>query len=338
MTSRPLVLVTRRLPDPWLAELRARCEVRVGPEDPVSPERSSPEVPGFPPELLEALPRAQAILSLLTEPIGEAVLERAPKLKVVSNMAVGVDNIDVEACSRRGVPVGHTPGVLTEATADLTLGLVLAASRRLLEAATDAREGRWTTWSPTGWLGRDLGGSTLGILGLGKIGQAVARRALAFGMNVIFTRRSSSTPSDLRGARRVQLPELLASSDILSIHVPLTPQTQGLIDDAALKQMKRTALLVNTARGPIVDTPALVRALEGDQIAGAALDVTDPEPLPPEHPLYALPQVLIAPHIGSATWGTRAAMAKLAVDNVLAALDGRRLPHCVNSRVDPDRA
>ena len=338
ISSRPLVVVTRRLPDPWLAELRARCDVRIGPRDPVSAQDAAPEVPGFAPELLEHLPRARAVLSLLTEPIGAAVLDRASNLKVVSNMAVGVDNIDVETCTRRRVPVGHTPGVLTEATADLTLSLMLAASRRLLEAANDARAGRWTTWSPTGWLGRHLGGSTLGIVGLGKIGRAVARRAQAFGMKILFTRRTEPPSLDqIPGARRVELPELLAASDVVSLHVPLTPQTRGLIEARALGRMKPTALLINTARGPIVDTDALVEAVDAGVIAGAALDVTDPEPLPAEHRLYTLANVLVAPHIGSATWGTRAAMAELAVANVLAALDGRPLPHCVNPEVDPGR-
>ena len=321
--DRPLVLVTRALPDGWLDRLSS-YELLVGPADRA----------GWTPPLLEALPRADAIFCLLTEPIDETILSRAPRLRVVSNMAVGVDNIDVAACTRRAVPVGHTPGVLTEATADLTFALLLARARRLPEATTDARQGRWSIWSPDGWLGADLHGATLGIVGMGKIGRAVCRRAAGFGLKVVYAH--PRPVADLPGEptpRHVELPELLATSDFVSLHVPLTPATRGLVDAAALRQMKRTAILVNTARGPIVDADALLEALAAGEIAGAALDVTDPEPLPPSSPLYAHPNVLIAPHIGSATEGTRRAMAELACDNVVAALEGRRLPHCVNPSV-----
>jgi lactate dehydrogenase-like 2-hydroxyacid dehydrogenase len=252
-------------------------------------------------------------------------------------MAVGVDNVDLAACSRRGIPVGHTPGVLTEATADLSMALILAASRRLPEAASDAKAGRWSTWNPTGWLGTDLDGAVLGIAGMGKIGRAVARRAHAFGLRLIYNDTSPvSEIEEQLGAVFVSFDELLARSDILSVHVPLLPETRGLIGEQALRRMKSSALLVNAARGPIVDSAALQRALEQGWIRAAALDVTDPEPLPPDHPLYKLPNCLIVPHIGSATHNTRRHMAELACQNLLDGLEGRRVTFCANPEVyDP---
>ena len=286
------------------------------------------------PELARHLPEAEGIFSLLTIPIDEAVLERAQHLRVVSNMAVGVDNIDVDGCTRRGIPVGNTPGVLTDSTADLAFALLLAAARRLPEAILDAKEGRWRTWSPAGWLGADLHGAKLGIIGMGKIGQAVARRAIPFGMEIFYT---DSTPCgqverDL-GAVCLPLTDLLERCDFVSIHTPLTPATRGMINSVALRRMKPNALLINTARGPIVDMDALAQALKEGWIQSAALDVTEPEPLPPEHPLFHLPNCTITPHIGSATQNTRQRMAELACQNLLAGLQGRRLPHCINPQV-----
>jgi glyoxylate reductase len=328
MTSaRPLVLVTRWLPDEWIAPLFDQCEVVVGDDAPgLDPGRADAA------RLLARLPEVEGILALLTERIDAAVLASAPRLRVISNMAVGVDNIDVDACTRRGIPVGHTPGVLTEATADLAFALVLAWSRNVIGAAADARAGRWTTWSPTGWLGRDLTGATLGIVGFGQIGRAVAQRAHGFGMRVLVHTRS---PVDDPRLGAVTLSQLLADSDIVSLHVPLDAKTRGLVDAAALARMKPTALLVNTARGPIVDANALRAALLAGRLGGAALDVTDPEPLPITDPLYALPNVLVLPHIGSATHGTRRRMAQLAVQNLLAGLRGAPLPHCVNEIFRP---
>ncbi|MFM8322614.1 MAG: 2-hydroxyacid dehydrogenase [Chloroflexota bacterium] len=324
MDTLPLVLVTHSLPEGWLSLLEGRCRVVSGPWDATALAAG----------LQQRLPEAAGLLSLLTIPVGADLLAQAPGLRVVSNMAVGYDNIDVDACTRRGIPVGNTPGVLTEGTADLALTLLLAAARRIAPAAQDARQGRWKTWSPAGWLGADLDGATLGIIGLGKIGQAVARRARAFGMRIVYhdRRRVPELEAEL-GAEALPLEALLARSDFVSLHTPLNDETRGLIDAAALQKMKPTAILVNTARGPIVQQEALLQALQQGWIAGAALDVTVPEPLPPDHALFQQPNCLIVPHIGSATTNTRRRMAELACQNLLAGLDGQRLPHCVNPQV-----
>ncbi len=320
----PLVLITHTLPAGWLRSLEGRCRLLVGPVDATC----------LSPELEAGLDEAAGLFTLLTIPVNEALLTRAPHLRVVSNMAVGVDNIDLAACTRRSIPVGNTPGVLTEGTADLTFALLLAAARRLPEASQDARGGRWKTWSPAGWLGADLHGASLGIIGMGKIGRAVARRALAFGLDLFYTDAGPCTEieNDM-GAICLPLDELLGRCDFVSIHTPLTPETHGLIDAGALRKMKPNAILINTARGPIVDMQALTQGLQEGWIQGAALDVTDPEPLPPEHPLFTLPNCLITPHIGSATRNTRRRMAELACQNLLAGLEGRRLVHCVNPQV-----
>jgi lactate dehydrogenase-like 2-hydroxyacid dehydrogenase len=286
------------------------------------------------PQLRAHLAEAEGLFCLLTIPVRAPLLAQMPRLRVVSNMAVGYDNIDVPACTRRRIPVGNTPSVLTEATADLTLALLLSAARGLPQSAQDARQGRWSTWRPAGWLGADLDGATLGIIGMGKIGQAVARRALGFGLHILYTDEIARPEAeDTLGARRVALDDLLRQSDFVSLHVPLTSATRRLINVETLRQMKPGAILINAARGPVVDTAALELALREGWIAGAALDVTDPEPLPPDHPLYQRPNCLIAPHIGSATHGTRRRMAGLACENLLAGLEGRRLPNCVNPEV-----
>jgi glyoxylate reductase len=322
----PLVLITHALPSDWLASLDGKVRPLIGPEKPV----------GLAPELDAHLAEAEGLFSLLTVRVDEALLDRAPRLRVVSNMAVGYDNVDVAACTRRGIPVGNTPGVLTDATADLAMAALLSAARRLPEAAGDARAGRWTTWSPTGWLGADLAGATLGIVGMGKIGYAVARRAHGFGLPILYPDPSSHGAAEREfGAVRVPLDLLLRTSDFVSLHCPLSAETRGLMGEAALRAMKPNAILVNTSRGPVVDQDALVRALAEGWIAGAALDVTNPEPLPPDHPLYNLPNCLILPHIGSATRGTRKRMAELACENLLAGLSGRRLSHCVNPEAVP---
>jgi glyoxylate reductase len=329
MTELPRVIVTHTLPEGWLKALDGRCRPVFGPIDATRLD----------PELERLLPEAEGLLTLLTIPVTAALLEQCPRLRVVSNMAVGVDNVDLAACTRRGIPVGNTPGVLTAGTADLAMALLLAIARRLGEAAEDARQGRWKTWSPTGWLGADLDGATLGIVGFGKIGQAVARRAHGFGLRLLYSDPSRHPElEDALGAQHVALEPLLGESDFVSLHVPLTEQTRGLIDAQALQRMKPGAYLINTARGPVVDQAALVEALQKGWIAGAALDVTDPEPLPPNHPLYSSPNCLIAPHIGSATTNTRRRMAELAAENLLAGLSGQRLPHCANPQVYDARA
>jgi len=331
--SLPRVFLTRVLPEAARAPLLAApIALDVWPE------------PGPPPyeALCERVAGCDGLLCLLTDRIDAALLEAAgPGLRVVSQMAVGVDNIDLAACTARGIPVGHTPGVLTEATADLTLALMLATARRLVEAANDVRAGRWRTWDPLGWVGPDLHGSTVGIIGLGRIGAAVARRLAGFGVTLLYHNpRPSPLAADL-GATWVDFAELLARSDFISLHCPYSAATHHLIDASALAQMKPAAVLINTARGGVVDQTALVEALASGRIAAAGLDVTTPEPLPPHHPLLALPNVVVLPHIGSASLPTRVRMAEMAVENLLAGLAGRALPHCANRAVlllAPDRS
>ncbi len=318
--------MTHHLPREWIISLEGHCLLYAA---------SSPDSTDWDPGLLDLLPEAQGLFTLLTIPVTQSLLEKAPRLRVVSNMAVGVDNIDIQACTRRKIPVGHTPGVLTEATADLTMALLLSIARSLPQASLDAREGRWKTWAPAGWLGVELTGTKLGIIGMGKIGKAVARRAAGFGMHVKYC---DPEPRPEVTAERVSMDDLLQTSDFVSLHAPLTQATRHLIDRAALARMKPAAILINAARGALVDTPALVAALQNHTIAAAALDVTDPEPLPVDHPLFSLPNCLVLPHIGSATQQTRRKMAELACENLLAGLERRQLPNCINPEVNfPDQ-
>ena len=325
--SLPTVLVTHTLPEGWLDLLQDHCRMIIGP----------PDANEISPDLEAHLWEAEGIYSLLTIRISAETLSKAPHLKVISNMAVGFDNIDVAACTMRGIPVGHTPGVLTDGTADLTMAILLAAARRLLEANSDAREGRWTTWSPTGWLGADLHDATLGIIGMGKIGQAVAKRARGFGMQIVYcdSVRRLEIEKELE-VTWLDFNELLQISDFVSLHVPLNSETFQLMNVDNLGKMKKTAFLINTSRGPVVDTQMLVQALQENWIGGAALDVTDPEPLPPDHPLFSFTNCLVVPHIGSATWNTRRRMAELACENLLAGLQGKHLPHTANPEVYKD--
>ncbi|MGO9821188.1 MAG: 2-hydroxyacid dehydrogenase [Solirubrobacteraceae bacterium] len=300
--------VTRDLPGPALDRLRAAHEVDLWPS----------RTPPTPDELARGAADAEGLLSMLVDRIDEQFLDRCPELRAIANYAVGYDNIDLEAARARGIAVGNTPDVLTDATADLAFALLLAAARSLTEAAASVQNGEWLTWEPERYLGRDVYGATLGIIGMGRIGCAVAKRAAGFEMEVIHTGRDG-----------VPLLQLLARSDFVSIHCPLTPETRHLIDAAALREMKPTAILINTARGPIVDQQALHEALVNGTIGGAALDVTDPEPPPVDDPLLSAPNLIIVPHIGSATHSARERMATLAVDNLLAALDGKPMPHQV---------
>jgi len=296
--------VTRRLPGSALERLAAEHEMDVWSE----------RLPPPPAELRARTAPADGLLSLLTDPVDADVIASAPRLRVISNYAVGVDNVDLAAARERGIRVGNTPDVLTDATADLAFALLLAVARRLPDGANAVRAGEWLTWEPDWLLGHDVHRATLGIVGMGRIGRAVARRAEGFEMEVL-------------SAHTLPLHELLARADFVSLHVPLTPQTRHLIDADALRRMKPTAYLVNTARGGIVDQDALARALHEGWIAGAALDVTDPEPVPADHPLLEAPNLIVLPHLGSATHATRERMADLAVDNLLAGLAGKPLPH-----------
>jgi glyoxylate reductase len=277
-------------------------------------------LPPTPAELTGHVRDAEGLLSLLSDRIDAELIADAPRLRAISNYAVGYDNIDLKAAAARGIPVGHTPDVLTDATADLTFALLLAAARKLPDGIEEVRSGLALTWEPAHNLGADVHGATLGIVGLGRIGRAVARRAEGFAMQVLAT-TSHSQPGAFE--------QLLERADFVSLHSPLTPETFHLIDAAALARMNPTAILINTARGPIVDQRALARALHQGTIGGAALDVTEPEPLPPQDPLLGAPNLIITPHIGSATRATRQRMADIAVDNLLAALDGQPMPHRV---------
>jgi glyoxylate reductase len=303
------IFVTRELPGPALAHLLGSHDTTVWPG----------QLPPSYEQLREYSAEADALLTLLTDRVDAQLIAGAPRLRVVANYAVGYDNIDVAAAAARGIQVGNTPDALTDATADLTFALLMAAARRITEAAAFARSGQWQTWEPAGFLGADVHGATLGIIGLGRIGQAVARRAAGFGMEVLTTETRDQH----------NLEHLLKRSDFVSIHLPLTDGTRKLIGARALALMKPTAILVNTARGAIVDRDALAKALHTGQLAGAALDVTDPEPLAADDPLWSAPNLLVVPHIGSATWSARERMTEMAVENVLAGLAGTPLPYPV---------
>jgi len=319
--NRPRVFVAYELPA-GLDEIRAACDANVWPHT-TPPPRA---------ELLERVRGCEGILALLTIKIdGELMDAAGPQLTIVSNMAVGVDNIDVPAATARGIVVGNTPGVLTETTADLAWALLLAAARRVVEAERYVRDGQWRTWDPSLLLGRDVYGATLGVVGFGRIGQAVARRAQGFGMRVLYTNRSG--PIDVGGATHVDWNTLLGESDFVSIHTPLTPDTRHLFNREVFGKMKAGAILINTARGQVIDQAALYDALQSDQLAAAALDVTDPEPLPADNPLLTLPNCIVVPHIGSASIVTRERMATIATQNLLAGVRGEPLPHCVNPEV-----
>ncbi len=323
--SRHRVYVARRLPDPAMDRLRQHVDMTVWPTDELPPPR---EV------LLKEAAVSDGLLSLLTDRIDGALLDAAPRVRVVSNYAVGYDNIDVAAATSRGVVVTNTPGVLTETVADFAITLLLAVARRVVESDRYTREGRWKSWEPLLFLGQDLYGATLGLVGLGRIGTAVAKRAHGFDMRILYhdVVRREDLEHDL-GLEFTSLEDLLRRSDFISVHTPLTPQTRHLISTDQFRLMKRTAVLVNTARGPIVDPDALYRALADRQIWGAGLDVFEVEPVPADHPLLRLDNIIVAPHIASASVETRTKMALMAVDNLLAALGGQRPPNFVNPDV-----
>ena len=316
----PNVLVTRQLPGDAVSRLRGVATVDVWRED-IEPPYD---------ELVRRGAGAHGIVCLLTDRIDATLIASARGLRVISNMAVGYDNIDVQAATSRAIPVGNTPGALTQTTADLAFALILATSRRLTEAERFLREGGWKTWHPSLLLGHDVHGATLGVIGFGKIGQAVAARAAGFGMRVLFSSRSR-VHSNL--GEQVDLEVLLREADIVTLHVPLAPDTRHMIGARELALMKRTAVLINTSRGAVIDQEALVEALHRGTIAAAGLDVMETEPLSQDDPLLRAPNVVLLPHIGSASHATRERMAAMAVDNCIAGLRGERLPNCVNPEI-----
>lgn len=318
------ILVTRQVPHQSLESIDSDHDVVV------STSTGAMSAAEFGEEVISA----DAVLSFLTDPLSAEVIDGATRLRVISQMSAGVDNIDIAACTIRGIPVGHTPGVLTEVSADSAFALLAASVRRIPEGRDLARNGAWTEWRHDLLLGGDLHGTTLGIVGVGAIGQAIARRATGFNMRVLYTSRTRRphVESSMRLSYRI-LDDLLAESDHIVLAVPLTPDTHHLIDSRALGLMKPTATLVNIARGSVVDTEALVDALASGRLGGAALDVTDPEPLPAGHPLLSLENCLVVPHIASASISARSAMLRLAVANLVAGVEGLPMPHCVNPEV-----
>ncbi len=314
---KPKVYVTRHLPEIAREELEKACEIEIWDRETPPPYEN----------LIEKVADKEGLLCLLTDRIDAVLMNAAPNLKVISQCAVGYDNIDVNAAAARGISVGNTPGVLTDATADFAFTLLLSAARRVVEGMDYVRAGKWQTWGLTTLLGQDVFGATLGIIGMGRIGQAVAKRARGFEMRVLYydQQRQFEAEKSL-GVEYCQLDELLAKADFVTLHVNLTPETRGLIGNRELVLMKPTAILINTARGPIVDPEALRAALAIGQIAYAALDVTDPEPLPSDHELLSLPNLIVAPHIASATVTSRNRMAMMAVQNLVAGVQGKKLP------------
>ncbi len=322
--SKPKVFVTRLIPEKGLEMIRGFCDMDLWPN----------ELPPTPEELLQHVRGVDGLLCLLTEQINGDVLDEAgSQLKVISNHAVGVDNIDVMAATARKIPVGNTPEVLTNATADFAFALMTSVARRILEGERYIHDGKWKTWGPMILLGGELTDATLGLIGFGRIGKAMARRAIGFNMRVIYYDPHETKPSPELKATRVDFETLLEESDFISIHTPLTPDTRHLIDSEALSKMKPNAVLVNTARGPIVDPEALYEALKERRIFGAGLDVTEPEPLPLDSPLLTLDNIVITPHIASASKETRAKMAWMAARNLIAGVKGEPLPNCVNPQV-----
>jgi glyoxylate reductase len=290
--------------------------------------------------LLEKAREVDGLLTLLTDRIDATLMEAAGKLRVISNLAVGYDNIDIPEATRRGIYVGNTPGVLTETTADFAFALLMGAARRVAEADRTSRRGLWKTWGPMFLQGQDVHGATLGIIGLGRIGFEVAKRARGFGMRVLYhdeKRRSEEEERELGAEHVPELRDLLRTADFVTVHVPLSPETHHLIGADEFAAMKPTAVFVNTSRGPLVDQQALYQALESGRIFAAGIDVTEEEPIPPDDPLLTLENVIIAPHIGSASVATRTKMATLAAQNLLAGLRGETPPHCVNPEAQERR-
>jgi glyoxylate reductase len=325
--SEPKVYVTRIIPEGGLRLVREACDAEIW-EGETPPPRKV---------LMEKVRGVDGLLSLLTDRIdGELMDAAGPQLKVISNYAVGYNNIDVEAATARGIAIGNTPGVLTDTTADMAFTLLMAAARRVVEGADYVRAGKWRTWGPTLLLGRDIHHATLGIIGFGRIGRTVAKRAQGFEMEVLFYDPlvdAGDLEAQELGAKSVDLDTLLARSDFVTVHVPLMDETHHMISTDALSKMKSTAILINTSRGPVVDPDALYQALKEGEIAYAALDVTEPEPINMDSPLLSLPNCVIVPHIASASIATRTRMAEIAAQNLIAGLRGEPLPAWVNPEV-----
>ncbi len=324
--KKPPVFVARHIPPAKLALLQASCDVDLWDEE-LPPPRDV---------LLARAAGKDGILSLLTDTIDAEVMEAAGSgLKVISNCAVGYDNIDVGAATARRIPVGNTPGVLTDSTADFAFGLLMAAGRRIAEGDQYVRAGSWKTWGLTTLLGEDISGATLGIIGFGRIGRRVAKRGRGFDMRVLYyDPLCQDDPYAMQiGAECVDYETLLRESDFISLHMALNDETYQMINAGTLSRMKPDAILVNTARGAVVDQEALYHALKNGVIRAAAVDVTDPEPLPSDHPLLSLDNLIVTPHIASATVQTRNKMVQIAIDNLLAGLSGEKLPHCINPEV-----
>ena len=317
------LFVSHQLPGDQFQQLAQHCDMNVW----MGPNLIPAE------DLREELAGCHGLLCLLTDRIDRALLDSLPDLEFVSSMSAGVDHIDVQALTERGIPLGHTPGVLVDTTADAAFALLLAAARRVVEADRYVRKGQWraeNAWSPEFFMGKDVAGATLGIIGLGEIGQAVARRGAGFGMQVLGWNRSER---EVAGVETVSLEELLTRSDFVSVNVALSDETRNLLDASRIASMKPGAVLVNTARGGIVDESALAEALSGGHLFAAGIDVFAREPVEMDNPLLSLPNVVAVPHIGSATVMTRGRMADLAVENAMAALRGSKMPHCVNPQV-----
>ncbi len=321
---KPKVFVTRIIPDPGLDLVRDNTDMDLW-QDSLPPPHDV---------LLAHVGGKDGLLSLLTDKIDAALMDANPQLKVISNYAVGFDNIDIPAATERGIPIGNTPGVLTDTTADFAFTLLMAAARRVVEGVDYVRAGNWKTWGPKLLLGQDVNHATLGIVGFGRIGQGMARRASGFDMRVLYYdvyRREDLEKS--MGVTYVDMETLLAESDFVTIHTDLNPETRHMFNAEAFAKMKPTAIIVNTARGPIIDPQALYDALKNGKICAAGLDVTEPEPIPMDSPLLTLPNCIIVPHIASASVVTRGKMAEMAARNLLAGLRGERLPTCVNPQV-----
>lgn len=321
--SKPKVFVTRIIPEQGLKLVQEACDTEVW-QDELPP----------PYEVLKAkAAEVDGLLCLLSDQINAELMDAAPQLKVVSQMAVGFDNIDIAAATARKLPIGNTPGVLTDTTADFAFALLMSAARRIPESERYVHNGRWKTWGPTLFMGYDIWGATLGIVGMGRIGQAMAKRATGFNMRILYTDAYEVEAANALGAKRVSMEELLAESDFLSLHTPLTPETRHLLNAETFKLMKPSCVVINTARGPVIDPDALYVALKEGQIAYAALDVTDPEPIPMDSPLLELDNCLIVPHIASSSLATRSLMSVMSAENLLAGLKGEPLPNCVNPEV-----